>query len=59
MAGEVKGKVYEAIVYVVLKKLQDQGKITEQVFWNEIPEGMTIEPDFLIGSNKDIYKAPK
>jgi hypothetical protein len=53
MAGERKGKAYEAIVKVAIDTLIERGKLTGEVFWNETPAGMTIEPDFTVGENKD------
>ena len=53
MAGERKGKTYEALVMVALQELKKRGKFKGEIFWNETPKGMTIEPDFTIGSNVD------
>ena len=53
MAGERIGKTYEAILKVVLDQLQADGLFEGDVFWNEIPEGISVEPDFIIGSDKD------
>lgn len=53
MAGERKGKTYEAIVKVALEELKSQGKLKGEIFWNETPAGMTIEPDFTVGPDKD------
>jgi hypothetical protein len=49
MAGEQKGKAYEAITKLVLEDLQMEGKVKGRVFWDEKPDGMTIVPDFTIG----------
>ncbi|MFZ5591625.1 MAG: hypothetical protein ACOY81_07460 [Bacillota bacterium] len=51
MAGERKGKTYEALVMVALRELRRQGKVQGEIFWNQTPEGMTIEPDFTIGKD--------
>ena len=53
MAGERKGITYEAILYVVLERLRKKGKLKGTVFWNETPDGMTIEPDLVVGPDKD------
>lgn len=53
MAGERVGKTYEAILRLALEKLKDKGVIHGNVFWNETPEGISVEPDFLIGCDKD------
>ena len=53
MAGERKGKTYEAVVKVVLNRLATAGVIKEPVHWNVRPNAMTIEPDFTIGSDSD------
>jgi hypothetical protein len=53
MAGERKGITYEAILYVVLERLRKKGKLKGEIFWNETPDGMTIEPDLLVGADKD------
>lgn len=53
MAAERKGKTYEAITYVVLERLRKKGKLKGQVFWNKTPNGMTIEPDLVVGKNID------
>ena len=56
MAGERKGKAYEALVYVALQDLVNAKKIEGPVLWNVIPKGMSIEPDFLTGSDPDSPK---
>lgn len=53
MAGEIIGKIYEAILQVVLTRLRDKHLFSGNIFWNEIPVGISVEPDFLIGPNKD------
>lgn len=51
MAGERKGKAYEALVHVALKDLVDEGKLSGPLHWNVTPEEMSIEPDFLTGAD--------
>ena len=53
MAGERIGKTYEAILKVSLDILKQKRKIDGNIFWNEVPEGVTVEPDFIIGPDKD------
>lgn len=53
MAGERKGKTYEAIVFVILEQLKKKGKFKGDVFWNKTPKGMTIEPDLVVGNDID------
>lgn len=51
MAGERKGITYEAIVKIALEELIRSRKLKGHIFWNERPEGMTIDPDFTVGPN--------
>lgn len=53
MAGERIGKTYEAYLKVVLEMLKENRKIKGNIFWNETPEGLSVEPDFVIGGDKD------
>ena len=53
MAGEKKGKAYEALVHVALKELVDDKKLAGPLHWNVTPKGMSIEPDFVTGSDPD------
>lgn len=53
MAGERKGKTYEAIMKVVLDEIVRSRRLPGNVYWNEIPEGLTTEPDFTVGPDKD------
>ncbi len=53
MAGERKGITYEAIVMIALDELAKKGELPGRVFWNEKPDGMTIEPDLTAGPDKD------
>ncbi len=54
MAGERKGKAYEALVMVCLQELMKSKRLKGEVFWNKTPVGMSIEPDFTIGPNSDM-----
>src|SRR5438105_11464609 len=51
MAGERKGKTYEALVMVALEELKRRGKLHGEIFWNQKPAAMTIEPDLTIGED--------
>jgi hypothetical protein len=53
MAGERKGKTYEAIFKVALLQLKEKGLLEGEIFWNEKPATMTIEPDFTVGKDPD------
>ena len=53
MAGERKGVAYEAIVKLALDQLVTKGLLKGKIFWNEKPVGMTIEPDFTVGADKN------
>lgn len=53
MAGERKGKTYEALVKVALDRLGAEQENPNEIFWNQTPDGMTIEPDFCIGADVD------
>ena len=53
MAGERIGKTYEAILKVALDLYRKKKQWSSAVFWNETPIGLTVEPDFLIGPDKD------
>ncbi len=53
MAGERIGKTYEALLKVVLDYYKSKQQLKDTVFWNETPTGLTVEPDFLIGKDKD------
>ena len=53
MAGEKKGKAYEAFVKVALEKLKHKGVLRGSIFWDDKPEEMTIIPDLTIGKTKD------
>jgi hypothetical protein len=53
MAGERKGKTYEAIVKHALEVLAGRGSVVGSVFWNSKAAGMTVTPDFTIGPDSD------
>jgi hypothetical protein len=53
MAGERKGKAYEALVYLALAELIEEGVLAGPLHWNVRPGGMNIEPDFTLGSDVD------
>lgn len=53
MAGERKGKTYEALAKIALEELVKARKLKGKIFWNETPAGMSIEPDLLVGTDKD------
>src|SRR5688572_15394587 len=53
MAGERKGKTYEALVKVALDQLKAAGEFSGNVFWNVKAGGMTVVPDFTIGPDAD------
>jgi hypothetical protein len=51
MAGEQKGKAYEALTRLVLDDLKISGDLVGDIFWDSKPEKMTIMPDLTIGKN--------
>jgi hypothetical protein len=53
MAGEKKGKAYEAFVKLALESLKQKKAFLGSIFWDEKPEAMTIIPDLTIGTTKD------
>ena len=53
MAGEKKGKAYEALVHVALQELVDSKKLAGPLHWNVTPKDMSIEPDFMTGKDLD------
>lgn len=53
MAGERKGKTYEAIIKVALDQLVADGDLKGNIFWNEKAAGMSVIPDFTVGTDKD------
>ena len=51
MAGERKGKAYEAVLKYCLDQIwSDQGR-TDTIFWDTKPREMSIVPDFIFGDN--------
>lgn len=53
MANETRGILFEAITEAALQQAVKLAGILGIVRWNKKPEGMTINPDFTIGINKD------
>lgn len=53
MAGEQKGKAYEALAKVALEDIKGTGKIKGRIFWDERPDTMTIMPDLTIGRSSN------
>ena len=53
MAGERKGKTYEALFDVVLEEALLKSDVSGYVFWNVKAAGMTVVPDFTIGKTSD------
>lgn len=51
MAGERIGKTYEALLKVVFDHLIEKGVLSGQIYWNETPAGLSVEPDFIIGND--------
>ncbi len=56
MAGEKKGKAYEALIFLALQELVKAKKLSGPVHWNVTPKEMTIEPDLMTGSDPDSPK---
>lgn len=50
MAGEKIGKTYEALLKVALDALRHRKAFSGKIFWNEKPTGISVEPDFLLGT---------
>lgn len=53
MAGERKGKAYEAVVFVALQELRRAGVFHDPIYWEKTPAGMSIKPDLTIGPCED------
>ena len=53
MAGEQKGKAYEAFTKAVLERLVASGSLKGDIFWDQRPETMTIVPDLTVGDDED------
>jgi hypothetical protein len=53
MANEVRGKLYETIAQKALEEAIKIAGIHGVLRWNETPEGLSVEPDFTIGEDKD------
>ena len=54
MAGEKIGKIDEAVICATLESLYKNKSLTGQIFWNETPNCLSSEPDFVIGSNLEM-----
>jgi hypothetical protein len=57
MAGEVRGKVYEAITKVALEQAIKGNKKGWKVLWHEQPDWISIEADLAIGKDKNSIEA--
>src|SRR5688572_28860622 len=57
MAGEVKGKVYEAITKVALEAAINGNRKGWKVLWHEQPDWISIEADLAIGADKNSIEA--
>lgn len=53
MSDEVLGNVYEVITLIAIEDFTSSIQSNEKIFWHEIPEGVSIEPDLTIGLDKD------
>jgi len=53
MAGEIRGKVYEAITKVALEQAIKGNKKGWKVLWHEQPDWISIEADLAIGPDKN------
>lgn len=53
MANETRGILYETITEAALQLAVKKAKIQGLVRWNEKPKGMSVEPDFTVGMDKD------
>jgi len=56
MAGEVRGKVYEAITKVALDQAIQGNKKGWQVLWHEQPDWISIEADLAIGKDRNMIE---
>lgn len=57
MAGEVRGKVYEAITKVALEQAIKGNRKGWKVLWHEQPDWISIEADLAVGRDKDTVDA--
>jgi hypothetical protein len=53
MAGERKGKAYEALTKLILEELKELGVVKGRIFWDQKPDVMTIVPDLTIGRSRN------
>lgn len=53
MANEARGILFETITHAALQKAAVKAEIRGEVLWNQKPSGMSIRPDFTIGTDKD------
>lgn len=53
MANETRGILYETITEEALRQAVTITDIPGTVRWNEKPDGMSVNPDFTLGFNKD------
>src|SRR6516164_6886352 len=49
MQRSSEGKTYEALVLLALELLKKDCSFDGEIYWNVTPEGMTIEPDLVVG----------
>ena len=53
MADELKGKIYEVLSIIAIKKYTNIINKGETLFWNKQPKEINVEPDITIGVNSD------
>lgn len=53
MAKGKLGKTYEAILYAALLRLKEKKAFAGDIFWNQTPSEIDVEPDFLLGDHID------
>jgi hypothetical protein len=53
MADEIVGNIYEVLTIITILDYTSVIKKGEDLFWNEHPKGVLIEPDITIGKDKD------
>lgn len=51
MAGEKIGITYEALIKIALDRLKHENQLNGNVYWNETPSELTVEPDFIVGQD--------
>jgi hypothetical protein len=57
MAGEVRGKIYEAITKIALERAFAGKRPALAVFWHEKPDWIDIDPDLTVGSSANEIQA--